>query len=294
MLLAERFIAGSGWIEIGLIATYGAFLLYHMLLPAQTAKWRLRSWKVFSLAFFGQLLLGLLLDSRFLMTGRLHFPVPAMILAGPIYRGEMSFMPLLFLSTLVLAGPAWCSQLCYLGALDGWAADRKKPSPTHKHLWLIKNTVLLVVISAALLFRGLNLPPSFGSALVASFGIGGLTVIFFLSAKKGKMVHCIYYCPVGTVVSYLKGINPIRIKIDPACNGCQHCLPACRYEALSPELIRERKVGRTCTHCGDCITTCSRNAIRYKLRGLKSESARAIYLAVSISVHVIFLALARI
>jgi hypothetical protein len=40
------------------------------------------------------------------MSGKLHLPVPMMILAGPIYRGHLSVMSILFVSTVVLSGPA--------------------------------------------------------------------------------------------------------------------------------------------------------------------------------------------
>ena len=61
------------------------------------------------------------------MTGKLHLPVPMMILAGPIYRGHTSVMSILFLSTLILSGPAWCSHLCYFGAIDNYQPHSEKP-----------------------------------------------------------------------------------------------------------------------------------------------------------------------
>lgn len=65
-------------------------------------KWRTRARLLFSIVFFGQLL-GILVNPVFLMTGKQHLPVPAIILAGPLYRLEGLFMPILFLSTLLLA-----------------------------------------------------------------------------------------------------------------------------------------------------------------------------------------------
>ena len=44
-------------------------------------------------------------------------PIPAMILAGPLYRGEGFFMPLLFLSTIFFVGPAWS-----FSSLTAWTA----------------------------------------------------------------------------------------------------------------------------------------------------------------------------
>ena len=124
MLMAERFLPGSGWAEILLIAAYAAWMVDKMKDPGQSAKWRRVTWNIFTLVFFGQLTIGILGHETFLMTGKLHLPVPLMILSGPIFRGHISFMPILFVSTLIISGPAWCSQLCYFGALDNMAAKK--------------------------------------------------------------------------------------------------------------------------------------------------------------------------
>lgn len=59
-----------------------------------------------------------------------------MILAGPIYRGHISVMTILFLSTVVLSGPAWCSHLCYFGAIDNLAASGKTRRGSIKYRFL--------------------------------------------------------------------------------------------------------------------------------------------------------------
>ena len=100
--------------------------------PAKVSRWRKYTWFVFSVVFFSQLLLGLLVSDKFLMTGKLHLPVPMMILAGPIYRGHTSVMTILFLSTVILSGPAWCSHLCYFGAIDNLARLRKNQAKAHQ------------------------------------------------------------------------------------------------------------------------------------------------------------------
>jgi len=106
MLLLGRFLAGWGWVEIPLVALYAGWLTGRMATAPRTDLWRSRLWKFFSFVFFAQLLAGLLINDMFLMTGKLHLPVPALILAGPIYRGTLSFMLILFLATVVLVGPA--------------------------------------------------------------------------------------------------------------------------------------------------------------------------------------------
>ena len=112
MLILERLAPGSGWIEVLALAVYGAWIGEKLLDVEQTAAWRRRLWWLFSAVFFTQLALGLGGLEQFLMTpGKLHLPVPALIAAGPLFRGERFFMPILFGTTLLLVGPAWCSHL---------------------------------------------------------------------------------------------------------------------------------------------------------------------------------------
>src|SRR4030042_2374629 len=125
VLLFDRLIPGSGWVEILLLSSYAAWLTEIMIRARTTALIRARIWAAFSLVFFIQLLLGLAGAGIFFMTGKLHLPVPALIIAGPLYRGGGFFMPILFVSALLLIGPAWCSSLCYFCAWDNRACRVK-------------------------------------------------------------------------------------------------------------------------------------------------------------------------
>ena len=90
MMIAERFVPGAGWIEALLLAAYASWLLRRLNDWRGTAIWRRRLWTFFSVVFFAQLAIGLLGAERFLMSGDLHLPIPAMIIAGPLYRGAAS------------------------------------------------------------------------------------------------------------------------------------------------------------------------------------------------------------
>ena len=128
ILLIDRFIPGAGWLEILGLSFYAALITEKMLDINQSSLWRRRIWILFSVVFFSQLILGLVGLEKFLMTGKLHLPIPAIIVAGPIFRGEGFFMLILFAVTVILVGPAWCSHLCYIGAWDNLASlGRKKP-----------------------------------------------------------------------------------------------------------------------------------------------------------------------
>jgi polyferredoxin len=295
MILLERFLPGGGWIEISFVALYGALVTWKMQDPKNVVKWRRNTWLLFSVVFFGQLFLGIIGFDKFLMTGKLHLPVPAMILSGPLYRAELSFMTILFVSTVILSGPAWCSHLCYFGAMDNFAASKRKPGfKGIKNKWAIKYTLLLLVILGTLLLRWFNVS-WFASAIAGGlFGLTGLGIILIISRKKGKMVHCVVYCPIGTIVNYTRFINPFRMYIDNSCTFCMKCTSTCNYDALNPEDIKNEKPGLSCTLCGDCVSSCHANSIKYKFFKMKPAAARNLYLFITISIHAVFMALARL
>jgi len=294
MLLAERFIKGGGWAEIFLISLYGAFVVYKMQDPMNVPKWRIITWTIFSIIFFSQLTIGLSGFEKFLMTGKLHLPIPMMIIGGPIYRGQLSVMTVLFLSTVILTGPAWCSQLCYFGVFDNLAAGGKTSREILKYKGAIKSTILVLVITMALLLRLFNVPGPIATLVALAFGITGISVMLIFSLKRKKMVHCVMYCPVGTVVNGLKHINPFRMYIDKSCTLCMNCTKFCKYDALNAIDIKNFKPSITCTLCGDCLAGCHQNSIKYKFLKMSPDSARNLYLILTISLHAACIAMARI
>lgn len=294
IILLERFVQGGGWFEIFGVALYGSFLAYKMQDSASVAKWRRIAWSVFSVVFFLQLFIGLLGAEDFLMTGKLHLPVPAMILAGPLYRGELSVMTALFLSTVLLTGPAWCSQLCYFGAFDAMASSGRTEKKALPHKTTLKSTFLFLVILVAIALRWAGLSVLTVTLIAVGFGLGGITVMLLFSRRSGKMVHCTLYCPIGTLVSILKPVNPFRLTIDHNCTLCMRCSAWCKYDALNLKDIRNRKPAYTCTLCGDCLAACHEGSIQYRFLRLEPEKARYLYLFLTLSLHAVFLALARI
>ena len=294
MLLAERFLKGSGWVEILLISCYGAFIVNKMKDPMNVPKWRKIAWTTFSLVFFTQLIIGLSGFDKFLMTGKLHLPIPMMILAGPIYRGQLSVMTILFLSTVILTGPAWCSQLCYFGAFDNLSSGGKTSKEILRNKGAIKSTVLILVIAMAIILRWLNVSMFISTLIAIAFGVGGILIMIFFSLKRKKMVHCVMYCPIGTLVNIFKHVNPFRMYIDQSCTLCMNCTKFCKYDALNPSDIKNSKPSITCTLCGDCLAGCHHNSIKYKFLKMKPEQARNLYLVLTISLHAACLALARI
>lgn len=294
MLLAERFVAGAGWIELALLAGYAAWLAATLQRPGAWSRWRPRVWLLFSVVFFAQLVLGLAGVQQCLMTGALHLPVPALVVAGPVYRGEGFFMAGLLLTTLVLVGPAWCSWLCYVGAWDQQAALRRplgRPlSPRRREA--IRLGLLAASLGAAWLLRQLGAAPPTAAALAGGFGLAGVAVMAAVSAHRGWLAHCTSFCPLGWLVVRLGRISPFRLRIAPTCRSCGHCRPTCRYGALDREAWRRLKPHNSCTLCGDCLDECG--ALQLSFPGLTSPGARRLLSVLVAALHAAFLGLARI
>lgn len=295
ILLMERFQPGAGWVEIILLALYAGWITEKIIDPEKTPGVRSRIWTFFSIIFFAQLLLGLAGVEKLLMSGKLHLPVPALIILGPLFRGDGFFMLILFGATILLIGPAWCSYLCYIGAWDNLASRIKKiPAvlPGWRHVVRISIAILAVIMT--LLLRMAGIPGTVAVLCAAVFGLLGVAIMVFLSRKSGTMVHCISYCPIGLAANWLGRISPFRLHITRNCTGCGACPPACRYEALNTTDIEKGKPGLTCTLCGDCIARCKENALEYKFLGMKPNTARYFFIIMSVSLHSVFLGAARL
>ncbi|NLG16859.1 MAG: 4Fe-4S binding protein [Fibrobacter sp.] len=294
-LLAERFIKGGGWIEIFFLSLYSAWLVEKIIKSVEPGKIRGVTWTAFSVVFFLQAALGISGFEKFLMTGSLHLPVPALIVAGPLFRGEGYFMPLLLLSTLVFVGPAWCSWLCYIGSWDLLTSrSRRKPVELPRYYNHIRISLLAALVIVTLFLRFSGFSTSIAVFGGAAFGLGGVVVMILFSRKKGVMVHCTTYCPIGLITSLVGKINPFRIRIGKGCIDCLSCIRACRYGALTSNSIRQRRPGLTCTLCGDCVAACKESQIGFYFPGISSVAARKAFLTLVVVFHAVFLGMARL
>lgn len=295
LLLAERFLPGTGVIEIVLLAFYAAWITEKLLLAKETDRLRSRIWLFFSLVFFTQFILGVAGIEKCMMTGKLHLPIPAMIVAGPIFRGTGFFMPILFVSTVILAGTAWCSHLCYIGSWDNVCArTRKRPQPLPRWWTAARIAILLGIVFSAWLLRFSGMDGMTAAGIAIIYGLGGIGVMLVFSRHNGIMSHCTIYCPIGLLADVMGRINPFRIRFESACDGCGACAASCRYNALNSQDIQRRKPGLSCTLCGDCLPGCSKAALSYGLLKFKPETARKSFVVLIISLHALFLGVARI
>ena len=296
MLLAERILPGLGWVEIGLLAGWAAWLVTRILDDSRAARWRQRAWRLFSLVFFLQFFLGIVGVEACLMSGSLHVPVPAVIVGGPLFRGGGFFMPILLGVTLVLVGPAWCSHLCYIGAWDDVAARSMTQRPRGLPRWRNAARVVLLVgvAGVAVVLRSLDAPGALAAILAGLFGVAGVGVMVFVSRRTGVMAHCSAFCPIGWITTTFGRLNPFRIRVGRRCAVCGLCVSSCRYDALDTRLLSRGRVGANCTLCGDCVGGCHMGELDFAFPGLSARGAKVLFRVLVVSLHAAFLGLARL
>ncbi len=294
-LLAERFLPFAGWWEGFLLALYAGWLSDRLRDQRQVKKMRPRVWLAFSLIFFTQLILGLSGFDKMLMTGKLHLPVPALIVAGPLFRGGGFFMAILFSASVLVVGPAWCSWLCYIGAWDD-QASRAIKRPDHLPRWrpAMRVGVLIAVVLTAFGLGRLGVPIATAGLLAAGFGLFGVGLMVFWSRRTGHMTHCTAFCPMGWFATRMGKISPWRLRITPACTDCGACTPACRYDALYPEDVARRQPGEACTLCGDCLSNCPTGSLALQFPGLSPTRARTVLFVLVCALHVAWIGVARL
>ena len=281
-------------------AWWGGYCAEGLLNPQASPRRRRLMWTVFASVFFLQFLLGVTVASSLLMTGRLHVPVPFMMISGPVYRGEGIFMLALFSVSVLLAGSAWCSHLCYFGVWDclSAASSRRKGRPVKggKGLRDWRWAALAAAVGTPLLLSLWGLPVEY--ALAVALAAAFLAPLAWrMSAAGGVREYCSRFCPMGLAAGLLGRLSPWRMRVKETCTGCMQCAAACRDLAISRE-GGACLISRRCTLCRDCISRCSHGALGLGMAGPFSSvpSARAdMYFVTLVSVmHVVFLATARV
>ncbi|MDO4840798.1 MAG: 4Fe-4S ferredoxin [Desulfovibrionaceae bacterium] len=302
MLLADRLFYGAGSLQVLIAALVAAFVAGQLLNRETASRTRRRIWLLFSVVFFLQFALMLAGLGFFATTGSLHIPVPGVILAGAVYNQKISFMPCLFLFSVLLAGPAWCSHLCYFGSWDYLASRQKKKPCPHPHPLRWRLLSLVVITVSALLLRMSGVPILYACLGGILLGFLMVPVSLFLSRKKGIPVYCTMICPLGLAACLAGRLSLWRMKTTKNCIQCRACLPSCRYGALNPEQLQKGQAGLSCTLCRECELACKNGGIRIafvgeNMAGAKSGKepwARQLFVAVVSAMQAAFLFMAMV
>ena len=299
MLMLERLVPSVGGVQALLVAWYAGALAGALLDPARTRKARQWSWRLFCGVFFAQFALGAAGLTAFLLSGRLHAPIPAFIVYGPFYREAPSMMLAVAGVSVLLLGSAWCSQLCYFGPLDALAAQGRPVRPLPRFWrWMQSWGRPLVLAAGALLafvLGRLGLSAAQAIALALAFGLLSLGIMVLASRRYGGMIHCSAFCPMGLVVSLLARLSPWRLVVDAGrCDQCGVCERVCAYRAITPA---SRALGQStwrCSLCRDCVGVCHRRAIAIKGPWMGPRTAWHVFAGLAALLHGLFLGVAMV
>ena len=321
LIALERFFPQWGSLQLALAGVWAA-LAAGWLNSKKSPQNRMRLWRIFSLVFFAQLILGLLLESRFLLSGQLHLPVPGLIAAAPVYRGGGWFMLGLFTFSTLLAGAAWCSHLCYFGVWDASAAkscaggprgltrlnkgadisDTANPctqqsTPRRAPAWLphLRMAMLALTLGIPLLLRFGGAPTEAALACGLLLGLLSLPASLLVSRKAGYAAYCRGLCPLGQLAKWLGRLAPWRVRRTGSCRRCMACVRVCRQDAMGDPATTIAP-NADCNLCRDCVAVCPQKALSVTFYGLPGSQVWAgpTFVALLAALHAAFLAMARI
>lgn len=304
MLLAERLVPGTGSLQALLAALWAVLVCGWLSNRALAHKRRLLVWRLFSAVFFGQFALACLGFDLFAMAETLHIPVPGVVVAGAVYRGEPGFMLLLFAATILLLGPAWCSHLCYFGSWDAAAADArasgheakdKGQKPILLHPVFFRLGMLGLATGCALALRLSGAPLSLAMGCSILLGLLLLPCVLFWSRKYGQACYCTILCPLGLVACVAGRLSPWRVRRTQDCTQCGTCIRVCRYNALDMDRIHRGSPGLSCVLCRDCINVCPHQGMELVWAKRRWQGhAQGLFVSLASALHACFLFLAMV
>ncbi len=305
ILLFNRIYSGMGILQGLILSLWATYVVGRLSEKSGANAFRMKIWRFFSLVFFLQFFLALLGYTLFMLNQHFHLPVPALIIASPIFRSEGYFMLILFSASILLIGSAWCSYLCYFGVWDAYYTKKIQPMSKvikgkyFKLLTFSSTLSLLLVVVSSYLLRLFQVPAQTALLLGAFVGILIIPFNFMFSRKYGFTSYCYALCPLGAISTRIRSLLFFftwKIKFSEACTLCGKCIRACNYMAIDKNAFIAKRAHSSCTLCLNCVNVCPHNACILELKpfSLSAQRAKEIFLVLIASFHATFLGVAMI
>jgi ferredoxin-type protein NapF len=110
------------------------------------------------------------------------------------------------------------------------------------------------------------------AAVLATVGAFFL-VLAAMSIWRGRL-YCNTICPVGTLLGLLSKRALLRLRIDPdTCGKCADCVRSCKAQCI--DLKSGAVDASRCVSCYNCMTVCSRSAMRLEPAWFSSDARKS-------------------
>ncbi len=208
------------------------------------------------------------------------------------FASVISMLLIWFMATITI-GRGWCSWVCFYG---GWEDGISRLSKTTRIPVLSRNkdirafqfAFLFFILLVSLAFMSsvycewfcpfklvtefspiIDIPSLIATVVFIGLFLGLVIVLPFLTRKR---FQCSSFCPFGAFQSLVDKASLYRIEIDTdKCTSCMKCAAACSFCAIDKDTITDKKDKPeiTCAKCGECITVCPSQAIKYQFSFIK-------------------------
>lgn len=185
LLATHRLRGGVGRLLLTIVlGVYAAVLAERMVNARRHAKVRRFYWRLYSLLFIGQLVMGLVISSAWLAGAAPRLPHPFFMFLQNMGQGGAPHLVFLWAISIILTGPAFCAHLCWMGSWDQFAAGTKK-RPSLAPSWRIRLGWAVIVMGT-----GLALISFAPAKAAATFGfvwtLGALFIMVIVSRRRGS------------------------------------------------------------------------------------------------------------
>lgn len=214
-----------------------------------------------------------------------------------LFGANIKWTSLLWFLVLIpatyLFGKVWCGWLCHLGALQEFLYKSPKLKwlmtlRAQRTLKIIQYSVFIIWI-IQMLFTGTNLfckydPFKSAFNLIAADVTGYVLLgILLVSSVLIYRPFCRMICPVGLVLGWiilLPGAR--RLHKNKQCIDCTSCSKECKQKAMINENKKTVLREQDCIMCGECISSCHKDALKIKRNGFKSKTITIVIILLSI------------